>query len=444
MQMTGVNPTPTAFMSSSVFKELPVDTDTTVMTRLFYNLKTIQAQQATGELVITIENQSSFRWCIYFYLGRIVWATGGNHRLRRWFRILKQHCPDLLDEFWSLRMTETMASPILGDNEYWEVKILSEAFHADDINLAQTKAIIHSYVQEVFFELFAHPKLKTTWTSLKELPQQFVWLDVSQVVKQSSDLCQQWRQAVSSYLNDLPDGFSPDFAATIQQQDILKSRVSPVAYQVLSRLLNGKNTLWDLALKMQKPLVPVVVSLLPFIRDDIIRLEEIPDLVVPLSTAKPQPTSKIQTPHPIVPMHKGLIACIDDSPVIGQELEAILKPLGYEVLSILDPLQGVGALLKHKPKLIFLDLVMPNTNGYELCSFLRKTAAFRDLPIVMLTGHDGIVDRLRAKVAGSTDFLSKPPDAARVLQVIQKYLGDGIPDVEQVSPPPRTSSAFSI
>jgi chemotaxis family two-component system response regulator PixG len=108
-------------------------------------------------------------------------------------------------------------------------------------------------------------------------------------------------------------------------------------------------------------------------------------------------------------------------------LEAILQPLGYDILTILDPLQGVSLLLKHKPQLIFLDLVMPSTNGYELCTFLRRSSVFKETPIVMLTGHDGMVDRLRAKVVGSTDFLSKPPDTTKVLQVVQKHLG-GLPN----------------
>jgi chemotaxis family two-component system response regulator PixG len=75
-------------------------------------------------------------------------------------------------------------------------------------------------------------------------------------------------------------------------------------------------------------------------------------------------------------------------------------------------------------ELIFLDLVMPNTNGYELCSFLRKSSTFENTPIVILTGHDGVVDRVRAMMAGSSDFMSKPPEADKVLQVVRKYLAD--------------------
>ncbi|NJM00580.1 MAG: response regulator, partial [Synechococcaceae cyanobacterium SM2_3_2] len=84
------------------------------------------------------------------------------------------------------------------------------------------------------------------------------------------------------------------------------------------------------------------------------------------------------------------------------------------------------ALHKSKPVLIFLDLLMPHTNGYELCASLRRTTLFRDVPIIILTGQDGIVDRVRAKLVGASEFLSKPPDKARVESIIRKYLQPAI------------------
>ena len=64
---------------------------------------------------------------------------------------------------------------------------------------------------------------------------------------------------------------------------------------------------------------------------------------------------------------------------------------------------------------------MPNANGYEICSQLRKLSVFRNTPIVILTGNDGIVDRVRAKMVGASDFLSKPVKQEVVLEVIRKY-----------------------
>jgi two-component system, chemotaxis family, response regulator PixG len=101
-----------------------------------------------------------------------------------------------------------------------------------------------------------------------------------------------------------------------------------------------------------------------------------------------------------------------------------LEPQGYDVLAINDPLHGIAMLLSHKPDLILLDLVMPSTNGYELCNFLRKTTVFQRTPIVILTSRDKVVDRMRAKQVGSSDFLSKPPEPDKLLSTIARLINE--------------------
>jgi two-component system, chemotaxis family, response regulator PixG len=391
-----------------------VDNDITVMTRLFQDLKRIQMMQLSGKLVLQLNQPTLSTWHIYLYLGRIVWATGGIHRNRRWFRGIKQFCPSLMTSEWNQKAVAAMSAS--EEEGYWEIQVLSQAVQAGVTTPDQAKAIVANYVQEVFFGIVDQPDIESEWSTLKELPQQFVWLDVDQVIRSASLLCGHWRKAVSRHLNDRGFEVSPDLAPIIKQPASLQGLVSPGVFQGLTKVLTGQNTIWDVALIMQKPFITVVSSLLPFVQDGVIGLSDISDVVFP--GFKQPAVAKAIKPQ-------GLIACIDDSPVIGKELEAILKPLGYEVFSILDPLQSLTTLLQKKPKLIFLDLVMPNTNGYELCSFLRKSPLFKELPIVMLTGHDGVIDRLRAKVAGSTDFLGKPPDPVRVVEVVQKLLGEG-------------------
>jgi len=69
-----------------------------------------------------------------------------------------------------------------------------------------------------------------------------------------------------------------------------------------------------------------------------------------------------------------------------------------------------------------MDLLMPKISGFALCSFLRKTAAFRETPIVFLSDQDSILARARAKFTGASDFLSKSSKPEQVLQVVDKYL----------------------
>jgi len=106
-------------------------------------------------------------------------------------------------------------------------------------------------------------------------------------------------------------------------------------------------------------------------------------------------------------------------------MEALLTSAGYEFLGVDSALRAISVLLARKPDLIFLDLVMPEANGYEVCEQLRKLSCFRNTPIVILTGSDGYSNRLRANFAKASGFLGKPLNAEAVLGEIRRHLEQG-------------------
>ena len=116
------------------------------------------------------------------------------------------------------------------------------------------------------------------------------------------------------------------------------------------------------------------------------------------------------------------IAYIDDSPLDSQAMADIVRAAGYRYRNISQPLDAIPSLLEIKPELIFLDLVMPYTNGYEMCARIRRTSALRKTPIIIVTSNDGIVDRVRARFVGASEFMSKPVQEKRVLKLFKKYL----------------------
>ncbi|WP_159788187.1 response regulator [Sodalinema gerasimenkoae] len=65
---------------------------------------------------------------------------------------------------------------------------------------------------------------------------------------------------------------------------------------------------------------------------------------------------------------------------------------------------------------------MPVANGYEVCTQLRRMSQFAETPIIILTGNDGVVDRVRAKMVKASDFLGKPIDAEKLLSTVHKFL----------------------
>jgi two-component system, chemotaxis family, response regulator PixG len=120
-----------------------------------------------------------------------------------------------------------------------------------------------------------------------------------------------------------------------------------------------------------------------------------------------------------------LIACIDDSVLIYQSLERILDRHGYRHYGVQDPLKIMPSLIRNKPDFIFLDLLMPITNGYEVCEQIRKTPSLKHIPVIILTGKDGLIDRMRSKMVGATAFLPKPVESESVLKMLEKYLVAG-------------------
>lgn len=119
--------------------------------------------------------------------------------------------------------------------------------------------------------------------------------------------------------------------------------------------------------------------------------------------------------------NRPTIVCIDDSKTVQRQVKMTLEAIGYRILSICAPEQALKELLRQEPVLILMDINMPNINGYDLCSMLRKSNKFKDIPIVMLTGRDGAIDRMRAKFVGSTDYLTKPFIPQQLVEVVHKF-----------------------
>ena len=115
----------------------------------------------------------------------------------------------------------------------------------------------------------------------------------------------------------------------------------------------------------------------------------------------------------------SIIACLDDSQTIQYSVNMILSPLGYQVLNIIKPTSQWKILLVRKPKLIFLDVNMPDINGFQLCEHLKKFDQTKDIPIVMLTGNTSPLDRVKAKFKGAAQYITKPFTPQQLIDAVQ-------------------------
>ena len=116
------------------------------------------------------------------------------------------------------------------------------------------------------------------------------------------------------------------------------------------------------------------------------------------------------------------IACVDDSPTILQSINSFLDDSSFTVCMINDPVKALMQIVRIKPDLILLDVGMPNLDGYELCSLLRRHPHFRNTPIVMVTGLTGFIDRAKARLVGASGYITKPFTQSELLKTIFKHL----------------------
>lgn len=133
--------------------------------------------------------------------------------------------------------------------------------------------------------------------------------------------------------------------------------------------------------------------------------------------AVPRKLSRVASSSP-------LIIYIDDSPMDSKVMGDILQDAGFRFRSIQESTHALPLLIEHKPQLIFLDLVMPVANGYEICSQVRRVSLFKDIPIVIVTSNNTLADRVHAKMVGASGFLSKPIQRGKVLKTVHRLLSD--------------------
>ena len=374
---------------------------------IFALLNNFKKQSFTGIAHIKPKTNNPVYWKIYFQDGKIIWANGGIHSERSWQRHLNKYCPKI-----DSKQINSYINKKYRCSEYQLLVLLLKRNMSSKENITE---LIGSKITETFFDIFQTEKstpleLKPEKLTLDSLigendANSSIAIDIEVAFRQMQ---QQW----SNWISNGFDAIYPDRAPKIKSIEQLKQAVPPVVYQNFIKLLDGQRSLRDLAVGMNKNLLLLTKSLYPYVQKGLLELVEVPDL---------NSSANARTNNVSASSQKGLIACIDDSPQICRVMNQIIIKAGYKFVGIQQPIQAVPQLIAVKPKMIFLDIGMPILNGYEVCTQIRRVSKLQEVPIIMLTGNDGVFDRVKAKVCGASDFLSKPIEVEKILHTIDKF-----------------------
>ncbi|MGL5510013.1 MAG: response regulator, partial [Microcoleaceae cyanobacterium] len=249
----------------------------------------------------------------------------------------------------------------------------------------------------------------------------------------------------------------------IKDPEQLQSVLPPHFYQKLQSASKKKLTLRDLATYFKTDLLKLTLSLFPYIRLDKIGLMAVPDLRAPhldtsdhgqevptvqsllpslvvdnapakqifipavLTQIRVTPKTKEPGDRPSVPsITSPLIICVDNCPDTQKIVESTVTKAGYRYIGIKDSMLALPMIMEKKPDFILLNLVMPVVNGDEICTQIRRSDLFKQTPVFILTEKEGLVDLIRAKMSGNTDFIGKPIHPGKLLEIVKKYLGKPI------------------
>jgi DNA-binding response OmpR family regulator len=131
----------------------------------------------------------------------------------------------------------------------------------------------------------------------------------------------------------------------------------------------------------------------------------------------------------VVHDQKGTIVVVDDEPNIADLVDLYLAREGFRVLKTDTGEAGLQAVQDHRPRLVVLDVGLPDVDGLEVCKRLRATS---QIPVIFLTARDSEVDRVLGLELGGDDYLTKPFSPAELVARVKAVLRrvDGGPAAE--------------
>lgn len=120
---------------------------------------------------------------------------------------------------------------------------------------------------------------------------------------------------------------------------------------------------------------------------------------------------------------KLTILTVDDCTVIQELIKEVLAD-DYNMLGANNAAEALSLIYQKPISMLLLDVSMPGVDGLELCRTVRSLPQFAELPIIMLTARDTVFDKVQGRLAGATEYLTKPFELEELREVCRKFLSD--------------------
>ncbi len=186
----------------------------------------------------------------------------------------------------------------------------------------------------------------------------------------------------------------------------------------LSSKANGKQSLVDIAEKMGKDPLKIAQNYLKWAQNDWVGFKTI----LPVNQTEIQSSeNNVSQPQSQDSPSLPTVLSVDDSPIIQTTIKRALKEQ-YNVLLSGTATEALQVLNQNSVQLMLLDLTMPDVDGLEFCKTIRKIPKFKDLPVIMVTARDGLVNKAKGHIAGTNRYLTKPFQPEELREIVAQYI----------------------
>ncbi|MDX1976866.1 MAG: response regulator [Pseudanabaenaceae cyanobacterium bins.68] len=378
-------------------------------------VQAISARSLSGCLTISHPQLPNWGWQLFLGEGRLHYATICNQNQIERLRCLWQNLP------WALPHPDFSNQ----EQEANDYELLCNWKQQYQISIANFRKLLIYLSREALIQAFSYDRVLIRFQPNHTLKQVLVAAPIIDLIKPSLAEIRYWKAMRKILLSPLSkisleqkqldqfcaiwDRVMPTNQAELAEQGNTPGKTDQTPSITMStwiRLLLDGHNLYHLA--YQSEVSPMILTkwLQPYLEQQILTVSNAEGVYV-------QPA--------VVKSYKPMIACVDDSKSVQRQVTMILEMAGFEVVSITEPATSLTILADQVPQLILMDVSMPEIDGYELSAMLRRSPKLKDIPIIMLTSRDGIIDRLRAQLIGAVDYLTKPVQPDKLIAKVQQF-----------------------
>lgn len=235
---------------------------------LFHSLK---KPQFTGELSLSSLNKNGDKWTFYFYLGRIIYATGGKHPIKRWMRSVKKNVPNSSDKLYVIDLQVVPKQY----KQLWEYELLRFWLTKNMLTVKNVNDIIQDILLEILFDVSQAKDVFYEISPSQSLSNPLVFINPDQMVNKASEAWNIWQD---SQLGDL----CPNDAPIIFQAREIEQVLSARTYKLVQKYFNGNNTLRDLSVLLNQDIIFITKVVLPYVQRQFLKLVSTKDVANPL------------------------------------------------------------------------------------------------------------------------------------------------------------------